>query len=117
MVDLVAAAAGVLWAHVSLVPAKSHRTPFLGSRGTVRDIAWDRLRDGVSTTSGGLAARAAVPDTDGLTLDSVLTAELAHVAGVLCDLGDCQQSILWALQESRCVRTSIFLTCLRSEAP
>jgi hypothetical protein len=48
----------------------------------------DRLRDGVSTTGGGLAAGAAVPDTDGLTLDSVLTAELAHVAGVLCDLGE-----------------------------
>ena len=28
----------------------------------------------------------AVPDTDGLTLDSVLSAELADVAGVLCDL-------------------------------
>lgn len=45
------------------------------------------LRDGVSTTSGGLAAGLAVPDTDGLALDSVLAAELAHVAGVLCDLG------------------------------
>lgn len=45
------------------------------------------LRDGVSTTGGGLAAGAAVPDTDGLALDSVLAAELAHVAGVLCDLG------------------------------
>ena len=44
------------------------------------------LRDGVSTTGGGLAAGLAVPDTDGLALDSVLAAELAHVAGVLCDL-------------------------------
>jgi len=28
----------------------------------------------------------AVPDTDGGALDAVLSAELAHVAGVLCDL-------------------------------
>ena len=55
------------------------------------------LRDGVSTTGGGLAAGAAVPDTDGLALDSVLAAELAHVAGVLCDLGGCQHSIVQAL--------------------
>ena len=45
------------------------------------------LRDGVSTTGGGLAAGLAVPDTDGGALDGVLYAELAHVAGVLCDLG------------------------------
>jgi hypothetical protein len=44
------------------------------------------LRDGVGSSGGGLAAGSAVPDTDGLTLDSVLSAELADVAGVLCDL-------------------------------
>lgn len=44
------------------------------------------LRDGVGSSSGGLAAGPAVPDTDGRALDSVLSAELAHVAGVLCDL-------------------------------
>jgi hypothetical protein len=75
------------------------------------------LRDGVSTTGGGLAAGLAVPDTDGLALDSVLAAELAHVAGVLCDLERGSTIRPQARRESRCVRTSIFLTCLRSEAP
>ena len=46
------------------------------------------LRDGVSTTGGGLAAGSAVPDTDSGALDGVLSAELAHVAGVLCDLDE-----------------------------
>lgn len=50
------------------------------------------LRDGVGSSSGGLAARPAVPDTDGLTLDRVLSAELADVAGVLCDLSQVSDS-------------------------
>jgi hypothetical protein len=44
------------------------------------------LRDGVGASSGGLLAGSAVPDTDSGALDGVLSAELAHVAGVLCDL-------------------------------
>lgn len=44
------------------------------------------LRDGVGSSGGGLAARSAVPDANGLALDRVLSAELADVAGVLCDL-------------------------------
>jgi len=47
---------------------------------------WVRLRDGVGSSSGGLAAGAAVPDSNGGALDGVLSAELAHVAGVLCNL-------------------------------
>lgn len=47
---------------------------------------WERLRDGVGSSGGGLVAGLAVPDTNGLALHSVLAAELAHVAGVLCDL-------------------------------
>ncbi len=41
------------------------------------------VRDGVSTTSSGLLAALAVPDTDGLSLDGVLAAESAGVLGVL----------------------------------
>ena len=84
MVDLVAAAAGVLWVSVSLGSCVWNRTVEFLCRDVVRMVGV--LRDGVSTTGGGLAAGLAVPDTDGLALDSVLAAELAHVAGVLCDL-------------------------------
>lgn len=41
------------------------------------------VRDGVSTTSGGLLAALAGPDADGLSLDVVLAAESAGVLGVL----------------------------------
>jgi hypothetical protein len=75
-----------------------------------------RLRDGVGSSSGGLPAGSAVPDTDGGALDGVLAAELTHVAGVLCDLGHCEHAIV-GTGSSLGVRTSIFLTCLRSEAP
>lgn len=68
---------------IFLVCCDAYSNLIIEGHATVRD----RLRDGVSTTGGGLLAGAAVPDTDGLTLDSVLAAELAHVAGVLCDLG------------------------------
>jgi hypothetical protein len=44
------------------------------------------LRDGVGSSSGGLPARSAVPDANSSALDGILSAELAHVAGVLCDL-------------------------------
>jgi hypothetical protein len=44
------------------------------------------LRYGPSTTSNRLLARFAVPDSDGVTLDSILAAEGADVAGVLGDL-------------------------------
>jgi hypothetical protein len=50
------------------------------------DDVWGVLRDSVGSSSSGLAAGSAVPDTDGLALDRVLSAELADVAGVLCDL-------------------------------
>jgi hypothetical protein len=41
------------------------------------------LRDGVGTTSNGLLATLALPDTNSLALDGVLSAEGADVAGVL----------------------------------
>ena len=85
----------------------------------MRAIERVRLRDGVGSSGGGLAAGSAVPDANGLALHSVLAAELAHVAGVLCDLwavvSGWFDSVLRVLFEG--VRTSIFLTCLRSEAP
>ena len=76
-----------------------------------------RLRDGVGSSGGGLPAGSAVPDTDSSALDGVLSAELAHVAGVLCDLNVVVSA--HSLRGKTClgVRTSIFLTCLRSEAP
>lgn len=43
------------------------------------------LRDGVSTTGNSLVAALALPDTDSLALDGVLSAESADVAGVLGD--------------------------------
>lgn len=44
---------------------------------------WLDLRDGVGTTGDGLLATLALPDTNSLALDGVLTAEGADVAGVL----------------------------------
>lgn len=43
------------------------------------------VREGVGTTGDGLLARLAVPDTGRVTLDGVLAAEGAGVAGVLRD--------------------------------
>lgn len=61
----------------------------------MRRCVWVRLRDGVGSSSGGLAAGAAVPDSDGGALDGVLAAELAHVAGVLCNLiNGCERGVL-----------------------
>jgi hypothetical protein len=81
----VAAAAGVLWIAVSIV-LFSTDIASLSTMAYGCDDVWGVLRDGVGSSSSGLAARSAVPDTDGLTLDRVLSAELADVAGVLCDL-------------------------------
>jgi hypothetical protein len=81
------------------------------------DEVWVRLRDRVGSSSGGLAARSAVPDTDSSALDGVLSAELAHVAGVLCDLKSIVSTRASQSESHVGVRTSIFLTCLRSEAP
>ena len=41
------------------------------------------IRENVGTTGDSLLARLAVPDTGGVTLDRVLAAEGAQVAGVL----------------------------------
>jgi hypothetical protein len=41
------------------------------------------LRDGVGTTGNGLLAALALPDTNSLALDGILTAEGADVASVL----------------------------------
>jgi hypothetical protein len=43
------------------------------------------LRNGVSTAGNNLVAALALPDTDSLALDGVLSAEGADVAGVLGD--------------------------------
>lgn len=43
------------------------------------------IREVVGTTSNSLVAGLAVPDTDGVTLDSGLSAEGAGVSGVLAD--------------------------------
>jgi hypothetical protein len=75
------------------------------------------LRDGVGASGGGLPARSAVPNTNSSALDGVLSAELAHVAGVLCDLSSSVSSCSSRENDHLGVRTSIFLTCLRSEAP
>lgn len=43
------------------------------------------VRNGVGSSSNSLLARLAAPDADGVALDGVLSAESAHVLGVLCD--------------------------------
>ena len=43
------------------------------------------LRHGPCTTSNGLFASSAFPNSYGVSLDSVLAAESADVSGVLCD--------------------------------
>ena len=45
------------------------------------------LRDGVGTTSDGLVATLALPDTNSLALHGVLAAEGADVTGVLRNFG------------------------------
>ena len=51
----------------------------------MRWIGQARVRDGVGSSSNGLLARLAVPDSGGVTLDSGLSAEGACVLGVLGD--------------------------------
>ena len=58
--------------------------PRVGSPVSFLAIVGD-LRDGVSTTGNSLVAALALPDTDSLALDGVLSAESADVAGVLGD--------------------------------
>lgn len=55
------------------------------ARGTGRAEGELDVRENVGTTSDSLLARLAVPDTGGVTLDGVLAAEGAEVAGVLRD--------------------------------
>ena len=43
------------------------------------------VRDGVGSSSNGLVARLAVPDSNGVSLDCGLSAECADVFGVLGD--------------------------------
>jgi hypothetical protein len=85
MVDLVAAAAGVLVCVSYILDYNRHG---LNVRAGIRERGELRvcLRDGVGSSGGGLPARSAVPDANSGALDGVLSAELAHVAGVLCDL-------------------------------
>ena len=80
MVDLVAAAAGVLKGEC-VSPCSSYTQPMVWCR----PLAYVYLRDSVGTTGDGLLAGLAVPDTDGVTLDGDLSAEGAGVAGVLGD--------------------------------
>jgi len=82
MVERVAAAAGVLYRsgqhHLS-----SHFYPQQYS--AILLPLGSNLRNGVGTTGNGLVATAALPDTNSLALDGVLSAEGADVAGVLLD--------------------------------
>jgi hypothetical protein len=76
----VAAAAGVLGQSIRFlrqIPNTSWQIKY--------SLALD-LRYGPSSTSNGFLARFAVPDSDGVTLNSVFAAERASVAGVLGDL-------------------------------
>lgn len=72
-----AAAAGVLNNLVS-VPSMRHNLLAQQPVGIRMNV-----RDGVGATSGGLLAALAVPDTDSLALNGVLSAESAGVLGVL----------------------------------
>lgn len=96
MVERVAAAAGVLEKmKLSVFFPRAVRcesrlcTPIPGrfpGRVTVSFLAMVvDLRDSVSTTGNSLVAALALPDTDSLALDGVLSAESADVAGVLGD--------------------------------
>ena len=68
------------------------------------------VRENVGATGDSLLARLAVPDTGGVTLDGVLAAEGAGVAGVLRDF-----DLLHLLTEGGTVtnhNTSVFLVNL-----
>jgi hypothetical protein len=78
MVDRVAAAAGVLYSTIRICDGWGKLPQSLSV------LALD-LRDGPCTTGDGLVATLALPDTNGLALDSVLSAECAGVSGMLSD--------------------------------
>lgn len=82
-----AAAAGVLYRRgmVSDSPRVHPNFEFLLDGVVVLKVPLVHLRDNIGTASNGLLARLAVPDTNGVALDSVLSAEGTRVAGVLGD--------------------------------
>ena len=61
------------------------------------------LRDSVSTTSHGLLTTLALPDTNGSTLDSILTTEGTGVGGVLSDF-----HLLYGLSERGTITGTVF---------
>jgi hypothetical protein len=81
IVDRVAAAAGVLCESVSERVCNFFNIAWHMNQSPALD-----LRYSPSTTGNRLLARFAFPDTHGLTLNSILAAEGADVAGVLGDL-------------------------------
>lgn len=58
---------------------------FLNGPGQEMWLLGGNIRDSVGTTGNSLAARSAVPDTDGVALDVDLSAEGTGVLGVLGD--------------------------------
>ena len=80
IVDLVAAAAGVL--EISMLD--TIRTPW-AIEGFGCEVLCPDLRNSPCTSRNGLLAASALPDADSLSLDCVLAAKCAYVAGVLCD--------------------------------
>ena len=93
MVDRVAAAAGVL---VAITVRTFSLVPYYKIHG-------QNLRDGVGASSNGLSTALAVPDADGVSLDSVLAAEGTDVAGVLGDF-----HLLHLLSEGSTITGAIF---------
>jgi len=67
------------------------------------------VREGVGTAGNSLVARLAVPDTGGVTLDRVLAAEGAGVAGVLRDF-----DLLHLLTERGTITEGFTLVAVRS---
>jgi hypothetical protein len=61
------------------------------------------LRDGVSTTGHDLSTTLALPDTNGGTLDGVLTTESTGVLGMLGDF-----HLLYGLSERGTITSTIF---------
>jgi len=61
------------------------------------------LRDSVSTTGHGLLTTLALPDTNGSTLDSILTTEGTGVGGVLSDF-----HLLYGLSERGTITGTVF---------
>ena len=80
IVDLVAAAAGVL--EISMLD--TIRTSW-AVVGFGCEVLCPDLRNSPCTSRNGLLAASALPDADSLSLDCVLAAKCAYVAGVLCD--------------------------------